>query len=508
MSCAEPRPDLEQILQRVQRQQAESQESLRLLAEQHKQWQATIVSLLACDRLAVNDFPSDLPAKVHEVQESPGQFLHEASTQSLVSSPSDKLKPKRKSIVHQMVAEVETEMHPEEEEELPAWRRRLVDFVQSPWFEHITGCIIMCNMITTGIEAEASLRGETNWGMQVERAFLAIYTIELVLRVMANGIRSLLGEWMLLDLFLVVVGFVVLVLGPLFQDSPLRGLDKLMLARGLRLLRLARVLRLSARFKVVWRLVNGLLTAGGTMMSTTALIMLTLFISGCVAVEIITKDPDLTNNPSTAPIVHAYFGSLPKSCLTLLQFVTVDSLASIYYPLIVEKPYLSLFFLPLMILISVCLMNLVTAVLVETSMNFTASEQERERLETKDKIKQALPELCRLFDEWDEDHDGCITRAELGKVPVDHLPDNLGDVMPVDSMSELFDLLDVDETNSLTREEFVDGLLNLLLLDMPRWAIEYVKMLRLIRLQLLVMNRSLTAPQLRKLPPQQILRSL
>ena len=35
-----------------------------------------------------------------------------------VSSPSDKLKPKRKSIVHQMVAEVETEMHPEEEERM------------------------------------------------------------------------------------------------------------------------------------------------------------------------------------------------------------------------------------------------------------------------------------------------------------------------------------------------------------------------------------------------------
>ena len=225
------------------------------------------------------------------------------------------------------------------------------------------------------------------------------------------------------------------------------------------------------------------------MLSTTALISLTLFISGCVAVEIITKDNDLISNPSTGPIVHYYFGSLPKSCLTLLQFVTVDSLAAVYYPLIVEKPYLSLFFLPLMILISVCLMNLVTAVLVETSMNFTASEQERERLETKEKIKQAgtgrpngavlgldaagpsfpfmrvrmvrqanesrfllsggdlgdlaglsefrqaLPDLCNLFDEWDEDHDGSITRAELGKLPIDVLPAYLVEVMPVDSTS-------------------------------------------------------------------------
>jgi len=486
------RPDLEQILQRVQSQQAESQESLKLLAEQHRQWQATIVSLLACDRplSPLNDWAADLePAKVRDsLPESPSELHSEGLAHSIVS-PSEKHKQARQNtILQQMVEEVEIEMHANEE---PGWRKGLVDFVKSPWFEHITGSLIMVNMIIIGIEAEISLQGgKADWGMQVERSFLAIYTVELVLRVMAYGTRSLRSPWMLLDLFLVILGFVALVLAPLFRGSALDGFDKLMVARGLRLLRLARALRLSRRFKVVWRLVNGLLTAGGTMLSTTALISLTLFISGCVAVEIITKDNDLISNPSTGPIVHYYFGSLPKSCLTLLQFVTVDSLAAVYYPLIVEKPYLSLFFLPLMILISVCLMNLVTAVLVETSMSFTASEQERERLETKEKIKQALPDLCNLFDEWDEDHDGSITRAELGKLPIDVLPAYLVEVMPVDSMSELFDLLDVDETNSLTREELVDGLLNLLLLDIPRWAIEHVKMLRLIRLQLLEMNRS------------------
>ena len=54
---------------------------------------------------------------------------------------------------------------------------------------------------------------------------------------------------MLLDLFLVILGFVALVLAPLFRGSALDGFDKLMVARGLRLLRLARALRLSRRFK-------------------------------------------------------------------------------------------------------------------------------------------------------------------------------------------------------------------------------------------------------------------
>ena len=57
-------------------------------------------------------------------------------------------------------------------------------------------------------------------------------------------------------------------------------------------------------------------------------------------------------------------------------------------------------------------------------------------------------------------------------------------------MSELFDLLDVDETNSLTREEFVEGLLHLVLLEIPPWAVQYLSMLRLIRSQLREVGRN------------------
>ena len=44
--------------------------------------------------------------------------------------------------------------------------------------------------------------------------------------------------------------------------------------------------------------------------------------------------------------------------LTLVQFVTMDSIAAVYYPLVVERPWLAVFFMPVMVLISVGLMNL------------------------------------------------------------------------------------------------------------------------------------------------------
>ncbi|CAJ1435623.1 unnamed protein product [Effrenium voratum] len=146
-------------------------------------------------------------------------------------------------------------------------------------------------------------------------------------------------------------------------------------------------------FKVIWRLVYGILTAGHTMLSVVALIALGLWVCGCVAIEIITKDPDLASDLRTEQIVEENFGTLGRSCLTLLQFATLDSIAQVYFPLIMVKEWLLFFFLPIMLFLSIALMNLVTAVLVEHALEHAAHEAETERLKTKQKIKERVKAL-------------------------------------------------------------------------------------------------------------------
>lgn len=74
--------------------------------------------------------------------------------------------------------------------------------------------------------------------------------------------------------------------------------------------------------------------------------------------EIISSDPDLLQDSDTGPIVVNHFGTLMQAILTLGQFVTLDSIAAVYYPLIMVRPWLLMYFLPVMVLISVGLMNL------------------------------------------------------------------------------------------------------------------------------------------------------
>ena len=56
---------------------------------------------------------------------------------------------------------------------------------------------------------------------------------------------------------------------------------------------------------------------------------------------------------------------MARSC-QLAVFPAKDGIAAIYYPLIMAKPILLVYFLPLLLFLSIALMNLVTAVLVET----------------------------------------------------------------------------------------------------------------------------------------------
>ncbi|CAE7288746.1 para [Symbiodinium pilosum] len=372
----------------------------------------------------------------------------------------------------------------DQEEHGSAWPCRLSEqIVANRWFEMGTGAIIFINLLTIGLEAQLSLSQDAASLIildTMERIFLAIYSLELLVRFLAGGCAVFCNVWFLLDFFLVTVGVLAVLLKLLGPNSPLSvdGFEKILIVRGLRLLRLVRALRMFEHFKVVWHLVYALLSAGRTVMSATALISFTLYIFACVAVEIITKDENILADPETSEIVRVYFNSLPRASLTLMQFVTLDSIAAVYSPLIMKKPYLAVYFASILIFVSIGLMNLITAVIIEGAMESSAEKREEERMEVKEKIRESLPMLLDTFITLDIDRSGRITREELQNNALQLLPPSLLDKLPIDDVFDLFDILDVDENNYLTQAEFVEGLLNIALLDTPLWNIQALKLLR------------------------------
>eukprot|EP00913_Durusdinium_trenchii_P019731 g18548.t1 len=95
-----------------------------------------------------------------------------------------------------------------------------------------------------------------------------------------------------------------------------------------------------------------------------------------------------------------------------------------------------------------------------------------------------IPQLKQLFEDLDKDNSGDLHQAEIeqaereGRVVV---PEHILDKASVGSMTELFLNLDVDKSGKLTCAEFIEGCMNIFLLDIPVRDMMMMKMIRLLR---------------------------
>jgi len=221
----------------------------------------------------------------------------------------------------------------------------------------------------------------------------------------------------------------------------------------LRLLRLLRTLRMVKHFSNMWKLVTDFVSSFSAMFSTVSLIIVTLYMASCFAVEMISKDTLLRSVPETRSIIDTYFSSLDVVMLSFLQFVTMDSIAAIYFPLIRRRGYLSIFFIVLIVVVSVTLMNLVTAHLVEAAIANTMKDTEMEE----EAIRRLRPAINKAFELMDENNDKTLTRAEVATC-TSMLPPVILKSVPDNRLLELFDILDLDDSGTVSQDEFVEGI--------------------------------------------------
>ncbi|CAE7825112.1 Cacna1h [Symbiodinium sp. CCMP2456] len=370
---------------------------------------------------------------------------------------------------------------------IPAWSEGIGTFLQkaavrivNSWvFELYILAAIVLNSVIIGIESELRLDdGNLEWAAPVEVVLLGIYTIEIVLRVLAGGSKIFCEGWFLFDLSLVVFSYLERVIAGVAGEAQ----QQIIVLRLLRLFRLIRSFRMVKQIKPLWRLVHGLMASADTVLSTLMLLLLVLYVFGVLGLELIAVNPRFQSDPAANAVIRENFSSLGMSMVTLTQFITMDNISAIYLPMVKLEPAIFFFFAVLILIVSVSVMNLVTAALVEGSMEHArAMRKEDDRIRSAN-TKTMLPEILKLFDLADADGSGEIAIEEMREFERSgQIPDQLLDQASVGSMTELFNVLDVDKSGVVTREEFVEGLMDILLRDVPVSQMQQLKMLRLIK---------------------------
>lgn len=308
------------------------------------------------------------------------------------------------------------------------------------------------------------------WISYVEDFFLVVYTLELSLRLYAFGMRAFESSWIRFDAFFVVCGLFDCVFQILGVQGGTSGiLQKIMLVCMLRLARLARLVRLMVRFRTLWVLVQGPLHALNTLVWTFVITLILLYMFAILALELVQLDPE--QSALYNDVVEEYFGSLPAGFLTLLQGLTLDSLGGIYRPIILGKPYLFMYFMAFILIVSITLMNLITALMVESAMTQAQGDRDANKECMAKKRKQMILQLQELFNQIDDDGSGMIDLEELQAADngvQDYLQELLNSNDP-NELEHVFKTLDYDNSGAVGIEELCEGLMRI---QDGKWTME------------------------------------
>lgn len=217
------------------------------------------------------------------------------------------------------------------------WRRRLRAFLDRRLVQQGVIGLIIVNAVILGLETSAGVRAAAG-GLLVllDRAILAVFVVEILLRIVAWGWRFFRDPWGIFDL--VVVGIALV---------PATG--SLSVLRALRILR---VLRLVSAIPRMRHVVQGLVGAIPGIASIIALLLLVLYVSSVAVTKLLgAAYPD-------------WFGTMGASLFTLFQIMTLEGWADMVREIGQTHPLAWLFFIPFILIATFTILNLFIAVVV------------------------------------------------------------------------------------------------------------------------------------------------
>jgi voltage-gated sodium channel len=247
--------------------------------------------------------------------------------------------------------------------DLPAWRRRLLDFVENDAFERFIVVLIVINAVTLGLETSATVMAAAGPALTViDRVILAIFVFEIALRLLGRGVGFFRDPWSVFDFAVVAVALV-----PATTSYS-----------ALRALRVLRVLRLLSMVPQMRRVVGALLGAIPGLTSIALVLVLVFYVFAVMATQLFgAAFPD-------------WFGTIGRSMYTLFQVMTLESWSmGIVRPVMTEFPAAWAFFLPFILVTTFTMLNLFIAIIV----NAMQSEADATAVRTVDAVTQATHQV-------------------------------------------------------------------------------------------------------------------
>ena len=227
-------------------------------------------------------------------------------------------------------------------------RARVGGWLARPRVQQAVLILIVINAVLMGLETSASVMAQAgDWLLAVDKVILAVFVVEILLRIYAHRGAFFKDPWSVFDFTVVAIALIP-------ASGPLAVL------RALRVLRVLRVLTIVPSMR---RVVGALLSALPGLGSIAMVLLLVFYVFGVIATHLFGQAfPD-------------WFGHLGRSLYTLFQVMTLESWSmGIARPVMEESPFAWLFFITFILFATFTMLNLFIAIIVNAMQTFTESE--------------------------------------------------------------------------------------------------------------------------------------
>lgn len=229
----------------------------------------------------------------------------------------------------------------------------LRSLIESTGFQRFIITVIVINAITLGLETSEAVMGAAGGVLiALDRLALAIFVVEIAIKLVAYRHRFFTSGWNLFDFTIVAI-----TLAPTGEGMAV-----------LRALRILRALRLVSVIPSMRKVVNALLRALPGMGSVLALLLLVFYVSSVMSTKLFGADfPE-------------WFGSIGASFYTLFQVMTLESWSmGIVRPVMEVHPLAWVFFVLFILLTTFAVLNLFIAIVVDAMTEVEHQEQDETR---------------------------------------------------------------------------------------------------------------------------------
>jgi len=255
-------------------------------------------------------------------------------------------------------------------------RKSIGDWLERPGVRNAIIAVILFNAVILGLETSDPVMDRFGaLVLLLDKACLAVFVIEIALKLFAHGGRFFRSGWNVFDFTIVGIALVP-------------GAHSFGVLRALRILRVLRVISAAPRLR---RVVEGFITALPGMGSVFLLMTIIFYIGAVMATKLFSDS------------FPQWFGSLGQSAYSLFQIMTLESWSmGIVRPVMEIYPYAWAFFLPFIMVTTFAVVNLLVGLIVN-SMQDAHNVEEGEKTEAyRDEVLLRLAEIERRLSERDQ----------------------------------------------------------------------------------------------------------